>query len=98
MIRRAILTAFALCIISGAQADDDRCRYAERPNVRVAACTRALTTPEDAESKSNYFSTRSSGYSDLKKYDLALADINSAIALQPKDEFLIVYRGEIIVV
>ena len=98
---KLIWPALAICalfVTAPAEAQDNPdCRLTKPPNVRIAACTRALKKDGgDPESARIYLSFRATGYRDLKRYDEAIADLTQAIKLR-NDEFdyadrAIIYR------
>ena len=62
-------------------------------DVAIKSANEGLALKADATSKGGLLNNRGFGYLKLKKYTLALADINEAIKLDPDNSFAYCYRA-----
>jgi tetratricopeptide (TPR) repeat protein len=90
----ASLSAVLLSGLPAAANDDERaCRTAE-PVARIAPCTRLLVAADrGGMSLSAVYNNRGWAYMEIRQVDLALADLNEAIRLDPKSHSAFNHRG-----
>jgi len=85
-LRRTILiAAVILCACSGQSraSDANDCKGSKNPELKAEACTRYLKRPHPGDVASAY-NERGIAYAMQEKFDLALADFNRSIELDPK--------------
>ena len=91
----AIATALVLVSAVNAQADSvDDCRQARDPQLRLQACTQVVADPgASTQDKASAFKNRGMARADAGAGDLAIADFNDALALNPNDASTLSSRG-----
>jgi len=91
----AITAALVLASISYGQAETaDGCRQARDPQLRLQACSQIIADPSASiEAKATAFRNRGMTRADAGVGDLAIADFNDALALNPNDATTLSSRG-----
>jgi tetratricopeptide (TPR) repeat protein len=91
----ALATLFALAGVGCSHPDMSNCSETQTdPATLVSACSAAIASGRLGESDlSSAYLGRARGYMDLKKYDLAIADLDTLILKQPGNFTALGYRG-----
>ena len=96
-MKRPLVVALVLALsATGAWADRySDCDQSADPDRRIRGCTQVIERGEreSSENRSFAYTNRGNAYDDKGEYDLAIADFNKAIALNPNDAYAYNNRG-----
>jgi tetratricopeptide (TPR) repeat protein len=89
----SLLAVLCSNLPAAANSDERACRTAE-PAARIAPCTRLLVAADKGGmSLTAIYSNRGWAYMEMREIDLAMADLNEAIRIEPKNHFAFNHRG-----